>query len=105
MDISILVRWGIGTTAGYDPDSMNARTIDNYMVVGTFGFGEAIAEDRWTARVMDKISAIRASFLVRHDSTWARLPCMAQVDDYVCLAQPSRLKKRAGPMFNSMVRQ
>jgi hypothetical protein len=45
MGISFLAFRSVGAAARYDPDSMDARAIDNYMAIRTFEFGEAISED------------------------------------------------------------
>jgi hypothetical protein len=74
MSISFLVFWSVGTTTRYNPDSVNARTIDNYMAIGAFEFRKTIPEDCGATRRLARIFRIRVSFLeiVRYDNIWAR---------------------------------
>jgi hypothetical protein len=99
MNVSVAFFWSIRAATGNDPDSMNTRTINNYMVVGSFEFRKAVAKNciaTWLSKVI-RVAAVEYTFMGTRQST------MAQVNDHIRLAKPSRLKKVASPMLNSVI--
>ena len=97
MDIPFAFLGGIWTAAGYNPKSVNTRFINDYVVVMSFKFGEPIPKDGITGQNLGRIVPDCINV------TRARQAHMAQVDDNVCLAEPSRFEELAHPMFDSVV--
>ena len=69
MDIPFVVFGSVVATAGYNPHSMNARFINNYMVVMSFKLGKTIPKHR---AIVVPMVRIRADLAIKYKviRTW-----------------------------------
>src|SRR5882762_422786 len=103
MDVTFAFLRCICTATGYNPDSMYAGFINHYMVVTPFEFRKAIPKDCIVLWGLGRVPRIGGDIGVKCGVTRARQTPMPQVDQHICLAEPSRFEKFASPMLNTVV--
>jgi len=67
MYISFVAFGSIGATAGYNPYSMNARFINNYVVIVSFEFWKTISKDHIIVQRLGRMVWIRVTHKIRSD--------------------------------------